>query len=218
MEVVVIDLDDKDDPQVIFETLNNLGTLLLPADLIKNFLLRSVEGNGNIQEQLYERYWKPFDERFWQTEVGHGRVKRHRIDLFLQHYLTLVKGDEVPASHLFGEFRDYASKNPTISSAEHLHGLHTYGCVFEKFHTGYEETSREGQFFYRLEEMETTTFFPLLLEIFKSPDQHSPRDITTILTDLESFIIRRMVCRLTTKGYNTLVRSLIQKVRGSDRF
>jgi uncharacterized protein with ParB-like and HNH nuclease domain len=35
MQVVVIDLDDNDDAQVIFETLNALGTPLLPADLIK---------------------------------------------------------------------------------------------------------------------------------------------------------------------------------------
>jgi hypothetical protein len=85
----------------------------------------------------------------------------HHHEPTLHAALTLVMGDEVPASHLFAEFRDYARKNPTISAADHLRSLHSYGGVFEKFQTGYNESSREGQFFYRLEALETTTFFPL---------------------------------------------------------
>jgi len=40
---------------------------------------------------------------YWRAEVTSGRYKRPRIDLFLQHYLTLMKGDEVPATHLFAD-------------------------------------------------------------------------------------------------------------------
>src|SRR5882724_578685 len=38
LQVVTIDLDAGDDPQVIFETLNARGEPLLPADLLKNFI------------------------------------------------------------------------------------------------------------------------------------------------------------------------------------
>jgi uncharacterized protein (DUF1810 family) len=218
--VVVIDLDENDDAQVIFETLNALGTPLLPADLIKNFLFQSAEVRGDNSGQLYERYWKPFDERsdFWRAAVSQGRLKRPRIDQFLQHYLTLMKGDEVQATHLFAEFRVHARKNPTVSAADHLLSLHSYGGIFERFFTGYNESSREGQFFYRLGELETTTFFPLLLEVFKAADDHPQQEVQAVLVDLESFIVRRMVCGLTTKNYNLLVRSLIQKLRAGDRF
>lgn len=220
MQVVVIDLDENDDAQVIFETLNALGTPLLPADLIKNFLFQSAELRSDDTEKLYERYWKPFDERsdFWRAVVGQGRLKRPRIDQFLQHYLTLVKGDEVPATHLFAEFRDFARKNPSMTPDKHLMMLHAFGNIFMRFHVGYDVMSREGQFFYRLEELETTTFFPLLLQVFLSADQQAGQEVTAVLTDLESFLIRRMVCGLTTKGYNTLVRSLIQKLRSAERF
>ena len=219
MQVVVIDLDDNDDAQEIFETLNALGTALLPADLIKNFLFQKAENQKENIEDLNGRYWRSFDERsdFWRAVVGQGRLKRHRIDQFLQHYLALVKGDEVSSSHLFAEFREYAANNPTISAADHLRALHTYGSVFQRFLTGYDQSSREGQFFYRLEELETTTLFPLLLEVFKS-GEHPEEEITTILRDLESFVIRRMVSGLTTKGYNTLVRSLIKKLRDCAQF
>jgi hypothetical protein len=38
MRFVVIDLEDEDDAQLIFETLNARGTPLLPTDLVKNFV------------------------------------------------------------------------------------------------------------------------------------------------------------------------------------
>jgi hypothetical protein len=219
MQVVVIDLDEDDDAQVNFETLNALGTPLLPADLIKNFLFQSAAARNDNTDDLYRRYWKPFDERgeFWRAVVGQGRLKRPRLDQFLQHYLKLVTGDEVPATHLFAEFRDYARRHPALSAADHQRSLHGYAAIFERFYTGYDRSSREGQFFYRLGELETTTFFPLLLEVFKAANDQAPQEVQSVLVDLESFLVRRMVCGLTTKTYNTLIRSQIQKLR-ADRF
>jgi uncharacterized protein with ParB-like and HNH nuclease domain len=42
--------------------MNALGTPLLPADLIKNFLIQFAEMENDKVEQLYEKYWKPFDK------------------------------------------------------------------------------------------------------------------------------------------------------------
>lgn len=220
MQVVVIDLDDNDDAQVIFETLNALGTPLLPADLIKNFLFQSADLKSEDVELHYEKFWKPFDtdSSFWREEVRQGRLKRPRIDLFLQHYLTLMKGDEVPATHLFAEFRDLARKRPTITSKHHLHSIHTYGAIFHKFMSGFAADSPEGRFFYRLNELDTTTVFPVLLEVFKRAGGTPTDEVRSVLADLESFLVRRMVCGLTTKNYNILMRSLIQHLQANDTF
>jgi len=220
MQVVVIDLDDNDDAQVIFETLNALGTPLLPADLIKNFLFQSADLKSENVEALYDKFWKPFDQdsAFWREEVRQGRLNRPRIDLFLQHYLTLMKGDEVPATHLFAEFRDLARKRPTITAKDHLKSIHTYGAIFQKFMSGFTPDSPEGRFFYRLDELDTTTVFPVLLEVFKRAGGVPSDEVRAVLTDLESFLVRRMVCGLTTKNYNLLMRSLIQHLQGNDSF
>ncbi len=220
MQVVVIDLDDNDDAQVIFETLNALGTPLLPADLIKNFLFQSADLKNENVELLYEKYWNPFDKdsAFWREEVRQGRLKRPRIDLFLQHYLTLMKGDEVPATHLFAEFRDLARKQPTITAKDHLKSIHSYGAIFQKFMSGFSPDSPEGRFFYRLNELDTTTVFPVLLEVFKRADGTPSDEVRSVLGDLESFLVRRMICGLTTKNYNILMRSLIQHLQSKDTF
>src|SRR5690606_23704845 len=57
MKVVVIDLDDKDNAQVIFETLNARGTPLEASDLIKNDLFDRAKQNGEDVEKLHDRFW-----------------------------------------------------------------------------------------------------------------------------------------------------------------
>lgn len=60
IQLVVIELEDDDDPQVIFETLNARGVPLLPSDLIRNFVfLRATQQNEN-PEELYSTLWKAY--------------------------------------------------------------------------------------------------------------------------------------------------------------
>src|SRR6202158_6439954 len=85
---IVIDLQEGDDPQVIFETLNARGEPLLPADLLKNYIfLRAARANED-QELLYKEFWSRFDDTFWREEVKQGRLVRPRSDLFMQHFLA----------------------------------------------------------------------------------------------------------------------------------
>ena len=56
-------------------------------------------------DALYAQYWKPFDDRagYWRKAIKQGRFFRPQIDLFLQHYLTLVTRGQVSACpSLFG--------------------------------------------------------------------------------------------------------------------
>lgn len=62
-KLVVIDLEDNDDAQIIFEVLNGRQTPLSAADLVKNLLfLRGELADEKELERLYEEYWQEFDE------------------------------------------------------------------------------------------------------------------------------------------------------------
>lgn len=216
---VVIDLDDRDDAQIIFETMNALGTPLLPADLVKNFLFHSAQSRGDDVDRLHERYWEHFDSEdgFWREEVRQGRLKRPRIDLFLQHYLTLATNDEVLVGHLFTTFRDYV-RGTSRTPEDHMAELSEYAAIYKKLNS-FSRGTREGEFFYRLELLETSTVLPFLMEAFRvaeGTDDHS--DLRKVLLDIESFLVRRMVCRLTTKNYNRLFLDLVQKLRERGTF
>lgn len=218
LNLVVIDLGDDDEAQVIFETLNARGTPLLPADLVKNYLFREAENQHLDLEDLYERLWRPFDEEagYWRKRVRQGRLYRPQIDIYLQHYLTLETRDEVSASHLFAEFKEFASTRPGRGTEAHLAELQRYSRTYKGFGEAPSNT-RRGLFFHRLMVMETTTLIPFLLGFFdrygKAVDDPS---ISRVLTDLESYLVRRMVCRLTTKNYNRFFLELIGALDDAD--
>ena len=122
----------------------------------------------------------------------------------MQHYLTLKTKEEVGATELFKVFKEYVGANSEQSAADLMASFRTYGRVYRHFEV-YPDNSREGIFFYRLEQLDTSTVFPLLLEVlhrFGDPDHRD--EVDQILTDIESFLVRRAVCGLTTKNYNRL--------------
>ncbi len=204
VHIVGIDLDGQDDPQEIFETLNALGTPLLPADLVKNFLFRSAVEKKLDTHDLYSRYWKSFDtERdYWRQKSRQGRLRRPRVDLFLFHYLTLKCGEVPFDSQLFATFKGFYSRNHEQDPAKHMDEFKAYAEIYKSFDR-FPADSREGNFFHRLELMDTMTVYPLLLEIFRThPDASDRPDLNTMLADLESFLVRRFVCGLTSKNYN----------------
>ena len=68
LQLVVIELEENDDPQVIFETLNARGQPLLPSDLIRNTIFHQASSdpdhaaNETYADELYaHQYWHTFD-------------------------------------------------------------------------------------------------------------------------------------------------------------
>lgn len=214
LRVVAIDLDDPDDPQVIFETLNARGTPLLPADLIKNHLFYKASLEGRDMGALYDKYWRPFDQNdvYWREEIGRGHARRARIDLFLQNYLTARKGDDVSTTHLYVNFRDYLSNSGT--AAEHLAQIQKYAAIYQSFDE-WPEGSRKNSFFRRLADMDIASAHPFLLELFASQDVNGEQT-EQILTNLESFLVRRMICGLNTRGYNRLFVEMLGTLKNND--
>lgn len=224
LQVVVINLSGDDESQVIFETLNARGTQLLPADLIKNYLFRRAHSEGQDIESLYEQHWKAFDAKFWRKEAKQGRTKRPRIDLFLQHYLALMLREDVRSAHLFEAFKEYVvaleegEKGSELTAQpnsieSHLKSLSRYARAFRKFAEP-EAGSRLAVFLDRLKAVDTATVYPLLL---LASDQLLPADqaeFDRVLVVLESFLVRRMICCMTTKNYNRL---FIDSIKALDR-
>ena len=228
LQVVVINLDNEDESQVIFETLNARGTQLLPADLVKNYLFRKAQAEEKNIDELYSRYWAAFDDDFWRKEVTQGRAKRPRIDLFLQHYLTLMMREEIRPAHLFEAFKEYVEnqqelvklpevelpEKPNLSvmpvtTEEQLKALARYAKAFRKFAEP-PENSRLAIFLGRLQAVDTATVYPLLL---LASDQLLPDrlpEFDRFLTVLEAFLVRRMICCLSTKNYNRLFLDVIK--------
>lgn len=221
IELVFIDLDEKDKEQIIFETLNARGTPLLQFDLVKNYLYYRAEINHLNTKELDGRYWSYFDDKqnvkFWEQTVRQGRLYRPASDVYLHHYLTLKKGGEVEAIQLFDEYRTVVKDNDNEVEG-HMKELITYARIYKKFFEC-QEGSYEGIFFERLRDMDNTTMYPLLLGIFnRLPGAENQTERDRLLRCLESFIVRRGICRLTIKNYNNLFIEIYKKLNDSAEF
>lgn len=199
VQLVVIDLETSDNPHVIFETLNARGTPLLQSDLIKNYVLSQVthDEQGNI--------WGHLDDDWWRDEVQQGRLLLPRVEVLTNYWLTMRTASEVSASRLFNAFRRYSEgMNITTIMTDINHVLSKY----RTFSQSSGLNSREALFRERVQVMEAGVITPILLLLLSSDD--IPQEGTdAALHAIESFLVRRMVCRFTTKDYNSLIQALL---------
>jgi hypothetical protein len=212
LKVVGIDLDQEDNAQVIFETLNARGTPLQAADLIKNLLFQRADTEGSKVEALYEKHWAPFDQESWRQEIRQGRLMRPVLDVFLSHWLAMVKERETLIHQLFPAFRDYVSTF-AVPAADVMADLSRSAGIYIEMQR-YPRRTAEGEFFRRQALMDTTTTVPLLLYIFRlGAEELSGVRRARALKVLESYLVRRMLCRLTSKGYNRTFLDLLVEVK-----
>lgn len=210
LQVITIEIDDRDDPQVIFETLNARGQPLLPSDLLRNFIFLRAAQKNESSEDLYNRYWLAFDDPFWRAEEKQGRLNRPRSDIFLQHYLSLKRKDEVNIGHLFAEYKYWiTNKKPFNTVGEELADMELHRGFFRRLLEP-ENGSAFGDFARTLHALDIRTIYPLVLEILSRTP--APELLGKILIALESYIVRRAICNLTTKNYNRTFLSIVGKL------
>ena len=79
LEIINIRLDESDNPQLIFESLNSTGLDLSEADKIRNYLLMSL--SPIEQDRLYTRFWNKIEEK-----------TKYEPSSFVRDYLTMKQG------------------------------------------------------------------------------------------------------------------------------
>jgi uncharacterized protein with ParB-like and HNH nuclease domain len=60
LEIINITLNEDDNPQLIFESLNSTGLALSEGDKIRNYILMGLP--AKLQNQYYEKYWNKIEE------------------------------------------------------------------------------------------------------------------------------------------------------------
>lgn len=203
-KLVVIDLDDNDDAQVIFEVLNGRQTPLSAADLVKNLLFLRGDLSGEKElDELYDRYWAPFDEPWWKTTVGTGHAARGRRDVLLSAWLTAASGQEANVGHLYGQVRSYlaAAERTTESVLKELSEYASaYAIIYDPERA---ESYVLARAYTRVDRIRVLTAVPLFLWLRTLPQATLPlHDHEKAVAAIESWVMRRMITGANTRGYN----------------
>ena len=96
LQIISIELDGNDQPQLIFESLNSTGLDLTGADEIRNYLLMSL--TAEEQQYYFKTYWQ-------KIEIA----TENEPTMFLRDYLTIKQQLQRPVrlSNLYSAWKKY---------------------------------------------------------------------------------------------------------------
>jgi uncharacterized protein with ParB-like and HNH nuclease domain len=187
LRVVMINLDENEDPYIIFESLNYKGEPLTKADLIRNFVLMKFEHSvtsGGEQWRVYNTFWRPMEVllgenltdfiRYWSESAG---VYIRESDLYA-HFKQLHK------AHNAGQMEH---------SVKELSRMSEYYARFQD--SAREPLEEIRRVLSHIGKLKVVTCAPLVLRFFDDYDQGriGASDLSVCLELIESFILRRAI-------------------------
>lgn len=212
LKLVVITLEESDDAQVIFETLNSQAEPLLAMDLVRNNIFHRATAQGELAEDLFEKKWRSFDSPFWKNDAPRAKPRRPRIDDFLSHALTAQSGQETSLRELYAEYRAFTRPKgkPRFASVEQeLDALLAFVPVYRTLEgdAGNLNLADLGR---KLATWEVSTAYPLIFNVAVS---NADADVKSKIYDLTySYLVRRAVCGLTPKSLNKTFQRLVDSM------
>ena len=216
LKVVAIQLDGNDNPNVIFETLNARGTPLLDWDLTKNYLLHRHQLNGSDSEKLFQTYFKPLEvNEWWREDTARGSAYQPRIDLFLYNWLILRTRRTVDAEKVFPSFTEYAKRRDVLEVTEDLARMTDFYREIERP----DGRGEWGAFLPKWHNLQAGVTMPILLWLKEQEAQSAldSAELIRCLLALESFFVRRAVCRLASRGLNRIVTEILSDLADSKK-
>lgn len=216
---VAIDLQQDENEQVIFDTINSLGVNLTTGELLKNFV---------FSEQTIDKYneiWKPVFEKdedtinYWNQKTTLGRLQRINLETFLYAYLHIKINDPAlnissadksrfrSAEDLFNQYKHYIQL-VNVDLIDFARDLTEYAKLYRQNITSscLDEEIPKAWGIERINAiifgMDTTTMIPYILYVLKN--QHDLTEVNDICRVLESYVMRRIICRSGNDNYSDL--------------
>lgn len=204
---------EKDDPQLIFESMNSKGIELTQTDLIRNYIIMETEVEK--QEDFYNQYWRAMEEDFKQSKKQSEKQSK-REDLFnkfVRHYLTIKIGKIPNEKRVYEAFKRYQQERG-IETEALLQDLQKYCGYFCRIVFKKEADKDLNKALSFLVDLERDVIYPLLLELYSNYRDGvlSTQDFISIIYLTESYICRRAVCGIPSNGLNKFFPSFTKKI------
>ncbi len=198
----------KDDPQLIFESMNSKGIELAQTDLIRNYIVMETEIKK--QEGFYNKYWRVMEEDFKQN--------KKLFDRFVRHYLT-IKTKIPNINKVYVVLKDHRQKEG-IGIEDLLKDLQKYCGYFCRIVFKKEADKDLNKALGFLVDLEMDVIYPLLLELYSdySDGVLSKDDFRRSIALIESYICRRAVCGLGTNSLNKVFPSFAKHIQKDEYF
>lgn len=213
LKLASIDLGDNDKPHFIFSVLNARAEPLRQSDHIKNTVMYRADVIDDATKA--NELWGLFDNNlWWRRGTKEGRLKRIHLDRFLNYWVIMRRKTEVNADSISSEFDKYLDRESSVDIDRIAADIRSAAMVYRSF----EERKTPGieSFLHRMGVMGIGVVIPLLMRLYTENvsgsetflEEQRRRSVQAI----ESYLIRRMLCGLSSMGLNRVFLELLARV------
>ena len=223
--LVVIDLDDNDQEQKIFDTINSSGVRLTSTDIIKNALYQKLIELTKDSDKIAEYYKKTWAETFekddsvvayWNKEKSMGRLWRQNSELLLQT-VAIIKGIfDVDKKHTIQQLADLYKTEIEDYTEQQLYDfieeITKYANIYKehipdfngKENFEYNNTdvdAVEQRVLHILDKNDISTFNPYIIYVFNT---YEGQDTVIIekLREIEKYVMCYLITKTPIKNFN----------------
>jgi uncharacterized protein with ParB-like and HNH nuclease domain/predicted transport protein len=209
-KLVIVDValeHGRDNPQLIFESLNSTGLDLSQADLVRNYLLMGLENKE--QAEIYSHYWYPMEQGFDPTDTT-------QFDRFMRDYLTVKTGQIPNIRDIYTSFKAYAEKRRKdgITIGPFVSDIARYAKYFVNLAREKESDPEIRAALTDINQLKVDVAYPFLLAVYEDYANHllSKQDFVEILRLIESYVFRRAICDIPTNSLNKTFATLQNEI------
>ena len=227
--LVVIDLDEQENEQVIFDTINSTGVKLTASDIIKNALFQKLRQEGMAFDAFYQDTWQRCFEdttetlNLWLKTKGIGQNQRSNIDLFFYSFAIIEGFFHVPRdkmSDLAVKYKEYINDFSTDQAKTFIRKIcdyaETYKDTFIGFDniTSYSFNDGKVRLLQILDTVSITAFEPFILYTLKSCDEDQQNQI---FEKLECYVMRHYIIGNSSK-MGSFLQDAVEMIKGTFNF
>lgn len=202
LEIISITLDQGDNAQLIFESLNSTGLALTEGDKIRNYVLMGLPAQN--QTKYYDTYWAKIEE-----------CTNNYVSGFVRDYLSIKQQVTPTVNNVYRAFKSYA-ESVSLPIDTLLTDLLRYARFFEKLLTcksGLKEQKLDDCL-YRLMRLEIVVTRPFLMEVLRlhQDGKLTTDDVLRIFLITENYLFRRNICEVPTNALNKIFLNLNKEI------
>ena len=212
LSLVAISLDkDKDNPQLIFESMNSTGKDLAQSDLLRNYLLMDL--STREQNRLYTTYWKPMEDAFGQYAY------LEKFDYFIRDFLTIKQnnGRICKVNDVYEQFKRYYIEQ-NLTKEDILKEIFIYAKYYAAIELDREKDKDLRMYWRQIRMIDCHVAYPFFLQLYHDYEQKNlaKEDFILIIKTTISYIVRRAICEIPTNSLNKTFAVFYNKINKQD--
>ena len=200
---------DKDNPQLIFESMNSTGLDLSQADLIRNYVLMGQP--IQLQQELYEKYWYPMEQSY-------GNEYATYFNWFIRDYLSVKTGTIPVIGKVYEDFKNYVQNNKSLGTiTEIVEDVYKYSGFYVNMVLRKEIHPELRSLFSNILKLKIDTSYPFLLPVYNDYAQEviTAEEFKEVVKLVENYVFRRAICGIPTNSLNKTFATLYKSINPS---